>query len=287
MNFEIASLPYAITLDKPLAAYIQERFISDSRPSQRQKMSNLICMLLIMHPCLRSELGMSQRSLNGWKHLKLIIPAAPLTQQMCFAFAWKLLLTQGFRAAAVLLISFAACLRVAEALKLTWHDVAFPGDIRLFAFEKGTAGINIMDAKTSRKTGKLQFVAVQWHEVIAFLKLLNAAYPQQQRISGTLSYPAYVKTIKSIAKKYNLKNARITTHFARIGKALDSYLRGTSVQQIAIDGRWKSPNSLQYYLDNGRAWLLNMGVNPTSETQLETDELSFLSVARTNHSSIK
>eukprot|EP00178_Gracilaria_changii_P016391 TRINITY_DN466_c0_g1_i1.p1 TRINITY_DN466_c0_g1~~TRINITY_DN466_c0_g1_i1.p1 ORF type:complete len:419 (-),score=36.56 TRINITY_DN466_c0_g1_i1:32-1288(-) len=276
MNSDIASTPSAMTLDKRLTVYIQERYLHDSRPGQRQEMSNLICMILIMHPCLRSELGMSRRCLSGWKHLKPSTSASPLTRQMCFAFAWKLLLTRDIQAAAVLLLSFAACLRVSEALKLCWKDIAFPGDIRLSAFGKGIAGVNIADAKTSRKTGRLQFVALKCHEVIVFLQVLKTSFPHQTRISGKLSYPTYLKAIKTIAKTYSFKHSKITTHSARIGKALEDYVRGTPVQQIAIDGRWKSLNSLRYYLDNGKAWLLNMGVNSVSQTQLQADELAFV-----------
>ena len=63
-------------------------------------------------------------------------------------------------AATVLLIFFSACLPVSEALKLIWQRVALPGDLRLAAYPSGTAGINIHDPKTSRYTGKLQFVKV-------------------------------------------------------------------------------------------------------------------------------
>lgn len=58
---EIADVTDDITFDQRIAAYIQMRFNRCSRPGVRQEMSNLICMLVIMYPNLKTELGLSRR----------------------------------------------------------------------------------------------------------------------------------------------------------------------------------------------------------------------------------
>lgn len=197
---EVATIPHPITFDKGLSVYIQERFFQDSCPWQTQEMSNLVCMLLIMHPCLRDELRMSRRCLSGWKHLKPSTSASPLTHQVGFAFKWKMLQQRQVHAAAALLVSFSACLCVSEALKFTWKDNAFPGDVRVSFQGPGTAIINIHDAKTSRKTDKLQFVALKSREVIIFLQMLEPSSCLRDRVAGKLAYPHYLKVMKSISK---------------------------------------------------------------------------------------
>ena len=75
---------------------------------------------------------------------------------------------QKIAAAIVLIKSFSACLRVSEALSLAWQNVALPGDLCLEAFPAGTAVINIHDEKTSRYTGKLQFVKMSYSDGVKF-----------------------------------------------------------------------------------------------------------------------
>ena len=94
-------------------------------------------------------------------------------------------------AATVLLTSFSASLRVSEALRLTWQRIALPGDLRLAAYPSGTAGINILDAKTSRYTGKLQFVKVSDRHGIKLLAELKHRSTANTARIAPISYQQY------------------------------------------------------------------------------------------------
>lgn len=57
------------------------------------------------------------------------------------------------------------------------------------------------------------------------------------------------------------EKGRSATHSARIGSALHSFCCHDSPEDIALRVRWKSLNSLQYYLTNGRAWIMKLQAN--------------------------
>ena len=54
-----------LSLDQRLSIYTQERYIANARPGQRQEMSNLICMVTLMYPCVKPDLGIARRRISG------------------------------------------------------------------------------------------------------------------------------------------------------------------------------------------------------------------------------
>ena len=256
-----------ITLDDQLSAYIHRRFHENASAGTRQEMANLICMLLVMHPNLKTHLGLSTRCLSGWKAIKPSQSATPLSKDMVHAFAWYLINSNRPQSALVAMITYVACLRVSEALNVSWSDVPFPGDVRLRSHGPQVAGLNIADAKTTRKTGRLQFVALPDQLCIKLLRIYQVELSTDGKIVN-LSYSKYLRDLKDAATSFGLYNSRCTTHSSRIGKATDDYIKGLNVDQIAINGRWKSLNSLRYYLDNGKSWLLNISINERQQQQI-------------------
>ena len=160
--------------------------------------------------------------------------------------------------AAAFLLCFGALLRIGEALKLTWENVALPGDVRQFGFPPATAGVNIVDAKTSKRTSKFQFVLIYDPDAILFLQKYHAAVPSHSRkVLPSLTYASYASAYRKATAFFGTSKSTDTSHSCRIRKALDSYISGRSVEQIAVAGRWKLLPSLRYYLENGRTWVLD------------------------------
>ena len=264
LSSPVANEATELSLDHRLAIYIQERYLTNPKPGQRQEMSNLVCILALMYLSIKLDLGLARRCLTSCKTLKPSRSSAPFTKQIVLALAWTLIKKGKVTAATVLFTSFTACLRVSKALKLTWSRVALPGDLRLSAYPPGTAGVNIYDAKTSRYTGKLQFVKISDPDGVKLLSEVHRSCPDKSSRIAPITYQQYKDDLRQSLTNFQLHETPFTSHSARIGKATEDFIRGVPVEQIAINGRWKSLNSLRYYLNNGRAWILN---TPLSESQ--------------------
>lgn len=257
-------------IDHILSRYVQNCFMTNGTPGKRQEMCNLLSIIYLMYPNMKSHLGFTRRCLAGWKRTQKPKSATPLDSQLCFAFATEMIRRKWVTFAMVLLPSFSGLLRASEALKLKWTDVAFPGDSSIQAYGPLVAGINIWDAKTSRYSGHLQFVKIKENETIQFLYVLKHFNHSDEAISPNLNMSTYDRHIKQIASVFGLHNQQFSTHSARIGKATEEYIKGTAVNQIAIDGRWQSLNSLRYYVTNGRSKLCLM--NMSSQNQMRVKE---------------
>ena len=257
----VATDPTHFSLDQRLAISIQERFMVNAKPEQRQEMANLVCMITLIYPSTKMQLGLARRCISEWKALKPSRSSAPFTKELVLALAWEMLAKSKVESATVLLTSFAACLRVSKALKLTWSQVALPGDLRLSSYSPETAGLNIYDSKTSRYTGKLQFVKLSDREGVKFLSGLRCVRSSASMRIVPIKYHQYSNDLRKAITHFQLQDTPFISHSARIGKATEDFIAGETVEQIAINGRWKCINSLRYYLNNGRAWSLNTPIS--------------------------
>ena len=264
----VANDPTHLSRDQRLAIHIQERYIANPGPGQRQEMSNLICIVALMYPSVKQDLGLARRCLSGWKTLKPSRSSAPFTKEIVLTLAWVMVTNGKIESATVLLTSISACLRVSEALNITWRRVALPGDLRLAAYPAGTARVNIQDAKTSRYTGKLQFVKLADQHGINLLSALKQRNPQNIGRIASISYQRYTDELRQSLAHFQLEKTPFPTHSAHIGKETEDYIRGEPVEQIAIKGRWKSMASLRYYLNDGRAWILNTPITSNHQRTL-------------------
>lgn len=170
-----------------------------------------------------------------------------------------------FEAAALLLISYDALLRLSEGLSLMWDNILFPGDLRLQGYGALTAGVTILDSKTSRSAGRFQFVKIEDKNVIQFLKVYRSMNRVTTHFVNELTYSRYERSLKQAARRLGVSNQHFSSHSARIGNTTQEYIRGKPVEQLAVDGRWKSLNSLRYYINNGRARLANLNIQQTHQ----------------------
>ncbi|PXF41892.1 hypothetical protein BWQ96_08394 [Gracilariopsis chorda] len=175
-----------------------------------------------------------------------------------------------FRSSCSAFNSHAEYVRASEALNLFWSEVAFPGDVGLSSFGPTMAGKNIKDAKTSKTTGRLQSVPINDQTVIKFLRAYQLQNRSNHHFAPNVSYKTYLSPIKTVSSSFGLSHGRFSTHSARIGKATEEYVNNLPVQQIAINGRWKSLNSLRYYLDNGKSWPLNSNISDSQQSLIRS-----------------
>ena len=278
-NFRLspfASSVHDLPLDHRLCFYIQDSFAINTGPANRQEMANLVCMILLMYSSLRgANLGLARRSLSGWRTLQPAKSSAPFTTDIVLATAWYLI-HLGHVASITLYVTFFACLRVSEALGLKAEYIAFPGDARLLAYGPDVAGLNIRDAKTARYTGCLQFVKLENPHCIAYLETWIRGTKRTPLVH--ISYQTYAAQLKIGISTMGIGDVPFSSHSARIGKATEDYIKGLPVAQIALNGRWKSLNSLRYYVNNGRAWLLNTPIPPAAQAMIRQAAADMISL---------
>ena len=228
-------------------------------------MANLLEYIVIVYPSLRSSLWTFRRTIKGWKQLTLAQSAMRMTKRFLLAFVHHLISRSHVVAAVALAVQWGCYLRGSKVLHLCRHHVALPGDARVSRFRKMFPGINIKDAKTE----PLQFTVIRDHDVL----LLLQTYLKSSCITGSqplfpISYQLYQSLIKDTALFFGLFG-RFTTHSARLGGAFHDYCMGVSAETIAITGRWVSLPSLEKYLQNARAWILEMPTSCDSDNAVE------------------
>ncbi|KAI0561364.1 Phage integrase [Gracilaria domingensis] len=254
-------------LDERFAKYIQSVFTADPRPVRRQGVTDALCMILLMYPFLKDSFGRTRRSIRTWEKNHPSCSSVPITRQLLYAIAWRAFSTGKEQFAIMLLLSFAAYLRVSEVLKLTWNQVAFPGDPRISGFNGNIGGLNIKDAKT----GPLQFVPIRDPVVLFAAQIYRDKNQQHSFVASETTQTSYAKTLRSILSAYNPSHLQINPHSARIGAATEDFIKEVPVEKIAITARWESMQSLRRYVTNGRSWLMNMNIPSDVGEQIEAD----------------
>ncbi|KAI0557874.1 DNA breaking-rejoining enzyme [Gracilaria domingensis] len=240
-------------IDVLLSNYTEDCFELNPLAGNKQKVSNIVCMLHIMVPQTKGRLLHTMRALKRWNKSLTTSPAYPLTEQLCFAMAARLLTQDMPEAAVALVVAWGAYLRVSEVLSLEYDLIASPGDERLADCPQGSAGVVIRETKT----GLFQFVLIRNKVVLALFENFVRVNPTLKRTKlFKISYGKYENCLRQTAEFFGVTSVKITSHSARIGGALHDYLRGFSAQTIAITGRWKSLGSLRHYLTNGRSQLM-------------------------------
>lgn len=208
---------------------------------------------LIYHaPELRERLPLSRRSLRGWERTRTQRSHPPLTWELTVMLA----LCMGRRGlhgeALASLLAFDCYLRVGEYLRLQFGDVAVLDDPRLGGAHTGMA---LRLART--KTGNNQWVSVRDPAVVAvFTHYLQSRrwLPTDRVFPFSLSH--WHRILRSCCVSLGLGAIPFVPHSFRHGGATRDYMRGLSIEQIKLHGRWKSLESARRYIQQGPALLL-------------------------------
>lgn len=127
----------------------------------------------------------------------------------------------------MILLSFEAYLRAREALNLRWRDIVFSDDVRMTAYT--SMGLNVSDAKTSKKVGETKFVSVDCPLIATGLRLHSTERHQDDFISALLTYSSYLVDVKNTAEFLGLEVAKLTPHFTGVGAETSAYMSGRHI----------------------------------------------------------
>lgn len=208
---------------------------------------------LIYHaPELKERLLLSRRSLRGWERTRVHRSHPPLTWELTVVIALSMA-RRGLHAEAVAsLLAFDCYLRVGEYLRLQFSDVATLNDPRLGDAHTGMA---LRLART--KTGSNQWVTVREPAVVAaFTEYLQrrAWLPTDRVFPFSLSH--WRRVLRSCCASLGLGAIPFVPHSFRHGGATRDYMRGHTIEQIKLHGRWVSIESARRYIQQGPALLL-------------------------------
>ena len=173
---------------------------------------------------------------------------------------------RGLHAEAVAsLLAFDCYLRVGEYLRLQFRDVAVLDDPRL-----GGAFTGMALRLAHTKTGSNQWVTVREPAVATSLTqyLESRSWSPSDRVFP-FSLSHWRRVLRSCCQSLGLGSIPFVPHSFRHGGATRDYMRGVSIEQIKLHGRWKSLESARRYIQQGPALLLLNDV-PTQLMQQAT-----------------
>jgi integrase len=214
---------------------------------------------LIYHaPELKERLLLSRRSLRGWERARVHRSHPPLTWELTVVIALSMA-RGGLHAEAVAsLLAFDCYLRIGEYLRLQFRDVAMLEDPRLGGAHTGMA---LRLAWT--KTGSNQWVTVREPAVTAaFTQYLRARTWLPEDRVFPFSQSHWRRVLRSCCVSLGLSAIPFVPHSFRHGGATRDYMRGHTIEQIKLHGRWKSLESARRYIQQGPALLLMHDVPP-------------------------
>lgn len=208
--------------------------------------------LIYYVPKLKERLVLSRRSLRGWDRIRVHRSHPPLTWSLTIMLALTMA-RGGLHAEAVAsLLAFDCYLRIGEYLRLQYADIAQLHDTRV---DDARGGMALRLAHT--KTGPNQWVSVRDPTVASAF----SAYLQSRSWSPTdLVFPFsashWRRVLHRCCSVLGLDHIPFVPHSFRHGGATRDFIRGVSIEQIKLHGRWKSLESARRYIQQGPAMLL-------------------------------
>ncbi|KAI0557893.1 DNA breaking-rejoining enzyme [Gracilaria domingensis] len=234
-------------LDEILLQYIEANHEDSPTPGPKQEMSNLMCGLFKVLPKTKTSLGLSHCALKGASY-NIQNDRKEQTQS-----------------AAILTFAWGGYLRASEAIGLNSDDVAYPGDYRLSAYVRSVTCVAIRNAKT----GPLQFTPIYDENIVSVVRRLQTMLQSKVGKMFSITYATYAKHLREACNFFGLDDLKMSTHLARVGGALHSFMSGKPIADITIVGRWNSRSSLRHYLTTGRSWLLRIKLSADQESLLQ------------------
>lgn len=237
-------------LDHVLTSFYHDMY--EERPTRgcRQMCINARSAILICLPDAKYRLPMSQRCEKGWDRIMPGKQTPPLPFPLALLLARSYLRTNELQMATITLLSFYGLFRINELLSLKWCDVSFPS--RLFI-----GGFRLAKTKTGLNQSVLSLEHVTW----TLLSRLYETRGSSPKVF-TLTYKRVAKSFTRSLSSYGLTHHLYTLHSLRQGGATYLHLKGMSVKDISVYGRWVSIKTCARYLQAGRALLLIQQIPP-------------------------
>ena len=238
--------------DEIITLYLHDMFASGD--GGKGKAQDTIYGILSFLPELKGHLPMSNLALTGWKKLQPTVSYPPLTFELAAAVAVKMAFSGNWSAGVAVLLGFDCLLRIGELTSLRREDVADAKDARVSSTFRGMA---LRLVKT--KTGPNQWVEVSDRRVQRLVRVLLTS-SRGKTLFGLTAHK-FRQVFKDTCADLGLSPAYVP-HSLRHGGATHLHLRGVSIEDILLRGRWASTKSARRYVQSGRAMLLSMDIPP-------------------------
>lgn len=230
--------------------------------------AHTLCGIAHFYPRSRYLLTESRMRVKGWDRLVPSVSHPPLTWEITVAMAYAMAHRRLYDYAVATLLGFDCYLRVGELCSIRCSDVAQPADPRVGAVYQGMA-LRIATAKT----GVNQWVTVRDSGVQQLLQERVTSKPGRRCKLFPFTQQQYSRVFAAIRNQLELSHIPYVPHSLRHGGATADALRGVSMNDILLRGRWVSTTSATIYVQTGRALLLTLDV-PISVHQLGTEVLA-------------
>jgi len=238
-------------LDLYVYSYINIVYNNSKSRYKRGDMDKLLAGLqFYIHDTINFRF--SKRALKSWDMLHPAEPKLPISYNIMLSLAMIRLRYNDPIIAYIYVLMFFGYLRISEASQI--NKFTLFTEAEYFSYSQvNCAAILLLWTKTGRNK------VVQLHNPIAIMvveklkSLLNAR--------TTWTFPTVItfnKGIKRDLRLLGLQDIDLTSHCFRRGGATFDFINGMRIEDIMINGRWKSYESLEHYLQVAKVLLLSL-----------------------------
>ena len=220
----------------------------------KTKVTSTLCGVMAFAPSTKKKLPIAETALKALRKRQPTISYPPISWELAVVVAVQLVCMGKRDMGIAVLLAFDGMLRISEVCGLMVEDLASSGDVRLGGFFRGLSG-----RLRQTKTGPNQYFRCVNPEVVRLVG---------QRMAGRSSGRLFAFSASQL--RYAFKKAcralgipMYVFHSLRHGGATHKFLRGGpegNVENILVDGRWKSTTSARTYIQNGRAMALSVAI---------------------------
>jgi len=250
--------PSSVSTDWLLHSYILHLYSTHQGKTLAQ---HTVFGVTMLDPSVKGSLPSSLRALRGWSKLQPSVSYLPLPRNAMYALALHLYLNESIIAAVAVLVGFFGMFRIGELVNLRKEDVScfsswslVSSDSKSLTFTVKKVPMTVSFRLRKTKTGPNKFAEFS---NVAVATLLS-------RLLTNTAAGAYVFPFTEAKFRFMFKSAvvslglpsSIVPHSLRHGGATDLHIRGVSVEDILIKGRWASTKSARTYIQTSRALLL-------------------------------
>jgi integrase len=197
------------------------------------------------HPC-----RLAQQILKAWQKEVPPVQAEAMPAALAFAMVTTLSLVFKEQQAAVLvLLAFAGCLRIGEALGLRSQDVFLP--------RPGSADQRGVVILRATKRSFDQRVVIGNRRVVSALVQYQKFFapPERDAMFAGMTYNKFARLFKKALVVLRVPAGEWRTHSLRRGAATALMEQGYSFEYVRLFGRWASEGSCREYIRLGQSAL--------------------------------
>lgn len=233
-------------IDYYLNRYMESLY-QNKIPNGKQIAADTLFGIIRRYPHTKLSFPLSRQSLKGFQKLIPSISHTPLTYYTCIAMASVLSKSGYLDRAVALLLMFHCYLRISEMINLYISDIALPTENR-FGSNNIISELRIAKAKTGRN----QSVSITDSHIHILLQTIIGNRLPTERLF-LFSQSVFSRSFHSSIRVLGISENIFVPHSCRHGGATYDHIKGMSIEQILLRGRWKSNDSARTYIQSLRA----------------------------------